>query len=159
MVGSPVDGSVGKLSEQTTWNLITWVYSVCVVFHLISSCHHSRCRPASSSRCLALGRNSRCLTKSFPLWSWMSLTSSLKVWLGIQTHRDWSNLTQWIQHTVYFSGPQQCMVCGTLAQIECIDCFKDPLFSPTGFKVFCRNCSEQVCPIVSTPESFCLSLA
>uniref|UniRef100_A0A669BXW0 Ubiquitin carboxyl-terminal hydrolase CYLD n=1 Tax=Oreochromis niloticus TaxID=8128 RepID=A0A669BXW0_ORENI len=41
-------------------------------------------------------------------------------------------------------GPQQCMVCGTLAQIECIDCFKDPLFSPTGFKVFCRNCSEQV---------------
>uniref|UniRef100_A0A3Q2WCT1 Ubiquitin carboxyl-terminal hydrolase CYLD n=1 Tax=Haplochromis burtoni TaxID=8153 RepID=A0A3Q2WCT1_HAPBU len=41
-------------------------------------------------------------------------------------------------------GPQQCMLCGTLAQVECVDCFKDPLFSPTGFKVFCEKCSEQV---------------
>lgn len=41
-------------------------------------------------------------------------------------------------------GPQQCMLCGTLARVECVDCFKDPLFSPTGFKVFCKKCSEQV---------------
>lgn len=41
-------------------------------------------------------------------------------------------------------GPQQCILCGTLARVECIDCFKDPVFSPTGFKVFCRRCSEQV---------------
>ncbi|XP_026002807.1 ubiquitin carboxyl-terminal hydrolase CYLD [Astatotilapia calliptera] len=41
-------------------------------------------------------------------------------------------------------GPQQCMLCGTLAQVECVDCFKDPLFSPTGFKVFCEKCSKQV---------------
>ncbi|XP_063357182.1 ubiquitin carboxyl-terminal hydrolase CYLD [Pelmatolapia mariae] len=41
-------------------------------------------------------------------------------------------------------GPQQCMLCGTLARVECVDCFKDPLFSLTGFKVFCKKCSEQV---------------
>eukprot|EP00066_Takifugu_rubripes_P029416 XP_011618682.1 PREDICTED: ubiquitin carboxyl-terminal hydrolase CYLD-like isoform X1 [Takifugu rubripes] len=31
-------------------------------------------------------------------------------------------------------GPQQCMLFGNLAQEECSDCFKDPLFSRTGFK-------------------------
>nr|XP_046246822.1 ubiquitin carboxyl-terminal hydrolase CYLD [Scatophagus argus] len=41
-------------------------------------------------------------------------------------------------------GPQQCMVCGNLAQEECSDCFKGPLFSQTGFKIFCRTCSDQV---------------
>uniref|UniRef100_A0A3Q4MCR2 ubiquitinyl hydrolase 1 n=1 Tax=Neolamprologus brichardi TaxID=32507 RepID=A0A3Q4MCR2_NEOBR len=46
--------------------------------------------------------------------------------------------------TDLLSEPQQCMLCGTLARVECVDCFKDPLFSPTGFKVFCKKCSEQV---------------
>ncbi|XP_035509445.1 ubiquitin carboxyl-terminal hydrolase CYLD [Morone saxatilis] len=41
-------------------------------------------------------------------------------------------------------GPQQCMLCGNLAQEECTDCFKDPLFSQTGFKIFCNTCSSQV---------------
>lgn len=41
-------------------------------------------------------------------------------------------------------GPQQCMLCGNLAQMECTDCFTDPLFSQTGFKIFCRTCSTQV---------------
>ncbi|KAF1385307.1 hypothetical protein PFLUV_G00106380 [Perca fluviatilis] len=41
-------------------------------------------------------------------------------------------------------GPQQCMLCGNLAQIECPDCFTDPLFSRTGFKIFCKTCSSQV---------------
>ncbi|KAK9519743.1 hypothetical protein VZT92_022452 [Zoarces viviparus] len=41
-------------------------------------------------------------------------------------------------------GPQQCMLCGDLAQTECTDCFKDPIFSQTGFKIFCRTCSSQV---------------
>ncbi|XP_044055834.1 ubiquitin carboxyl-terminal hydrolase CYLD isoform X2 [Siniperca chuatsi] len=41
-------------------------------------------------------------------------------------------------------GPQQCMLCGNLAQEECINCFKDPLFSQTGFKIFCKTCSSQV---------------
>uniref|UniRef100_H2RK57 Ubiquitin carboxyl-terminal hydrolase CYLD n=1 Tax=Takifugu rubripes TaxID=31033 RepID=H2RK57_TAKRU len=41
-------------------------------------------------------------------------------------------------------GPQQCMLCGNLAQEECSDCFKDPLFSRTGFKMFCETCSAQV---------------
>ncbi|TNN63930.1 Ubiquitin carboxyl-terminal hydrolase CYLD [Liparis tanakae] len=41
-------------------------------------------------------------------------------------------------------GPQQCMLCGGLAQVECTDCFSDPLFGQTGFKVFCRTCSSQV---------------
>lgn len=45
------------------------------------------------------------------------------------------------------SGPQQCMLCGNLAHEECTDCFKDSLFSPTGFKIFCKTCSAQV-PIV-----------
>ncbi|XP_038570967.1 ubiquitin carboxyl-terminal hydrolase CYLD isoform X1 [Micropterus salmoides] len=41
-------------------------------------------------------------------------------------------------------GPQQCMICGNLAQEECNDCFKDTLFSQTGFKIFCKKCSSQV---------------
>ncbi|KAM4548560.1 ubiquitin carboxyl-terminal hydrolase CYLD [Odontesthes bonariensis] len=41
-------------------------------------------------------------------------------------------------------GPQQCILCGHLAMEECTDCFKDPVFNPTGFKVFCRTCSAQV---------------
>ncbi|KAL7396546.1 hypothetical protein ABVT39_007562 [Epinephelus coioides] len=41
-------------------------------------------------------------------------------------------------------GPQQCMLCGNLAQLECTDCFTDPLFSQTGFKIFCGTCSSQV---------------
>ncbi|XP_061593261.1 ubiquitin carboxyl-terminal hydrolase CYLD-like [Cololabis saira] len=41
-------------------------------------------------------------------------------------------------------GPQQCMVCGKLAVEECADCFKDPVFSATGFKIFCSTCSAQV---------------
>ncbi|KAM7012277.1 ubiquitin carboxyl-terminal hydrolase CYLD [Tautogolabrus adspersus] len=41
-------------------------------------------------------------------------------------------------------GPQQCMLCGNLAQEECKDCFEDPVFSQTGFKIFCRKCSLQV---------------
>ncbi|XP_031138245.1 ubiquitin carboxyl-terminal hydrolase CYLD isoform X1 [Sander lucioperca] len=41
-------------------------------------------------------------------------------------------------------GPQQCMLCGNLAQMECPDCFTDPLFSRTGFKIFCKTCSSQV---------------
>lgn len=58
------------------------------------------------------------------------------------------------------SGPQQCMLCGNLAREECAVCFKDPLFSQTGFKVFCKTCSSQV-PFVSLcgQESFCLPLA
>ncbi|XP_064865251.1 ubiquitin carboxyl-terminal hydrolase CYLD isoform X1 [Oncorhynchus nerka] len=41
-------------------------------------------------------------------------------------------------------GPQQCVLCGQLAYEECVDCFRDPVFSRTGFKVFCRTCSSQV---------------
>ncbi|XP_071394811.1 ubiquitin carboxyl-terminal hydrolase CYLD [Centroberyx affinis] len=41
-------------------------------------------------------------------------------------------------------GPQQCMLCGQLAHEECMDCFKDPIFSQTGFKLFCKKCSSQV---------------
>ncbi|CAN9500721.1 unnamed protein product [Ophioblennius macclurei] len=41
-------------------------------------------------------------------------------------------------------GPQQCVLCGDLALEECTDCFKDPLFNSTGFKVFCRDCSTKV---------------
>ncbi|XP_060934365.1 ubiquitin carboxyl-terminal hydrolase CYLD isoform X2 [Limanda limanda] len=41
-------------------------------------------------------------------------------------------------------GSLQCMLCGTVAEVQCTDCFKDPVFSQTGFKVFCRTCSSQV---------------
>ncbi|XP_058494803.1 ubiquitin carboxyl-terminal hydrolase CYLD [Solea solea] len=41
-------------------------------------------------------------------------------------------------------GPQQCIICGNMAAEQCNDCFKDPVFSCTGFKVFCRMCSTQV---------------
>ncbi|XP_029003150.1 ubiquitin carboxyl-terminal hydrolase CYLD [Betta splendens] len=41
-------------------------------------------------------------------------------------------------------GPQQCILCGNLAEEECPDCFKDPVFSQTGFKVFCKTCSSKV---------------
>lgn len=42
------------------------------------------------------------------------------------------------------SGPQQCILCGNVAEEECTACFKDFVFSQTGFKVFCRTCSSQV---------------
>ncbi|XP_034438105.1 ubiquitin carboxyl-terminal hydrolase CYLD isoform X1 [Hippoglossus hippoglossus] len=45
---------------------------------------------------------------------------------------------------VCVSGSLQCMLCGTVAEVQCTDCFKDPVFSQTGFKVFCRTCSSQV---------------
>ncbi|XP_059922336.1 ubiquitin carboxyl-terminal hydrolase CYLD isoform X3 [Gadus macrocephalus] len=41
-------------------------------------------------------------------------------------------------------GPQYCILCGQIALIECTECFKDPVFSQTGFKVFCETCSAQV---------------
>ncbi|XP_040896761.1 ubiquitin carboxyl-terminal hydrolase CYLD [Toxotes jaculatrix] len=41
-------------------------------------------------------------------------------------------------------GPQQCVLCGGLAEKQCTDCFKDPVFSQTGFKVFCKTCLSQV---------------
>ncbi|CAB1323981.1 unnamed protein product [Coregonus sp. 'balchen'] len=41
-------------------------------------------------------------------------------------------------------GPQQCVLCGQLANEECVECFRDPVFSRTGFKVFCRTCSSQL---------------
>lgn len=41
-------------------------------------------------------------------------------------------------------GPLQCIICGNMAQEECLDCFKDSLFSQTGFKVLCEMCSSQV---------------
>ncbi|GAA6219596.1 ubiquitin carboxyl-terminal hydrolase CYLD-like [Lates japonicus] len=41
-------------------------------------------------------------------------------------------------------GPQQCILCGSLAEQQCSDCFKDPVFGQTGFKVFCKMCSAQV---------------
>ncbi|XP_028260370.1 ubiquitin carboxyl-terminal hydrolase CYLD [Parambassis ranga] len=41
-------------------------------------------------------------------------------------------------------GPQQCILCGDLAVEECSDCFKDHVFSSTGFKIFCKPCSKQV---------------
>uniref|UniRef100_A0A8C2WSU4 Ubiquitin carboxyl-terminal hydrolase CYLD n=1 Tax=Cyclopterus lumpus TaxID=8103 RepID=A0A8C2WSU4_CYCLU len=41
-------------------------------------------------------------------------------------------------------GPQQCMLCGDLAHVECTDCFKDPIFGQTGLKIFCRTCSSKV---------------
>lgn len=42
------------------------------------------------------------------------------------------------------NGLQQCVVCGQLAHVECNQCFIDSVFSSTGLKVFCNNCSAQV---------------
>ncbi|KAG1972751.1 ubiquitin carboxyl-terminal hydrolase CYLD isoform X3 [Pimephales promelas] len=41
-------------------------------------------------------------------------------------------------------GPQPCVLCGQLANEECAECFRDALFSDTGFKYFCLKCSTQV---------------
>uniref|UniRef100_A0A8C2KRL1 ubiquitinyl hydrolase 1 n=1 Tax=Cyprinus carpio TaxID=7962 RepID=A0A8C2KRL1_CYPCA len=41
-------------------------------------------------------------------------------------------------------GPQQCVLCGQLANQECAECFRDAAFSDTGFKYFCVKCSAQV---------------
>ncbi|XP_059416220.1 ubiquitin carboxyl-terminal hydrolase CYLD-like isoform X2 [Carassius carassius] len=41
-------------------------------------------------------------------------------------------------------GPQQCVLCGQLANEECAECFRDTVFSDTGFKYFCLKCSTQV---------------
>lgn len=40
--------------------------------------------------------------------------------------------------------PQQCVMCGQLASEECVECFRDQVFSRTGFKLFCSQCSAQV---------------
>ncbi|XP_053355388.1 ubiquitin carboxyl-terminal hydrolase CYLD [Clarias gariepinus] len=42
------------------------------------------------------------------------------------------------------NGLQQCVVCGQLAHVECSQCFTDSVFSHTGLKVFCNNCSSKV---------------
>lgn len=53
------------------------------------------------------------------------------------------------------SGPQECILCGKLAEEECTDCFKEPVFSSAGFKFFCKTCSAQVllpsggCPVAT----------
>ncbi|XP_023700497.2 ubiquitin carboxyl-terminal hydrolase CYLD isoform X1 [Paramormyrops kingsleyae] len=41
-------------------------------------------------------------------------------------------------------NPQECVLCGELAAVECADCFRDPVFGSTGFKQFCSTCSKQV---------------
>lgn len=41
-------------------------------------------------------------------------------------------------------GPQECILCGKLAEEECTDCFTEPVFSSAGFKFFCKTCSAQV---------------
>ncbi|XP_030647001.1 ubiquitin carboxyl-terminal hydrolase CYLD [Chanos chanos] len=47
--------------------------------------------------------------------------------------------------TALLSGaPQPCVLCGQLASMECVECFKDSLFGSSGFKHFCHTCSEQV---------------
>lgn len=64
---------------------------------LCSAC--CRCRRASSSRCPALARSSRCLRRSFPLWSSTSQTFCLKVgfrsWKGNGRAEAWSDLGVW----------------------------------------------------------------
>ncbi|XP_026879902.2 ubiquitin carboxyl-terminal hydrolase CYLD isoform X2 [Electrophorus electricus] len=41
-------------------------------------------------------------------------------------------------------GPQQCVICGELAYLECSECLGESVFSNTGFKHFCEKCSTQV---------------
>ncbi|XP_048866379.1 ubiquitin carboxyl-terminal hydrolase CYLD [Brienomyrus brachyistius] len=41
-------------------------------------------------------------------------------------------------------NPQECVLCGELAAVECADCFRDPVFGSTGFKQFCSTCTKQV---------------
>ncbi|XP_076871017.1 ubiquitin carboxyl-terminal hydrolase CYLD isoform X2 [Brachyhypopomus gauderio] len=41
-------------------------------------------------------------------------------------------------------GPQQCLICGELAYVECSGCLGESVFSSTGFKHFCEKCSTQV---------------
>ncbi|MBN3314593.1 CYLD hydrolase, partial [Atractosteus spatula] len=41
-------------------------------------------------------------------------------------------------------SPQECVLCGELAIVECAECFRDATFSNTGFKQFCYTCSKQV---------------
>lgn len=104
-----------------------------------------RRRPASFFRCLALARNSKCLTKSFHPWSWISLVSSLKV--SAERRVESSGNSVAANRPWHLSGPQQCILCGKLAQEECLDCFEEPVFSQTGCKVFCDLCSVQVCTV------------
>lgn len=48
------------------------------------------------------------------------------------------------------AGLQQCILCGRLAEEECADCFKEPVFSSAGFKFFCKTCSAQVLLLVAS---------
>ncbi|XP_018596312.2 ubiquitin carboxyl-terminal hydrolase CYLD [Scleropages formosus] len=41
-------------------------------------------------------------------------------------------------------NPQECILCGQLAELECNNCFVDDTFGNTGFKQLCGKCSLQV---------------
>lgn len=68
---SPVDVSNAKFPPPV---------SEIILFYCLLIC---RCHLVSSSKCPVSGRNSRCLKRSFHLWSWTSLTSSLRVELDM----------------------------------------------------------------------------
>lgn len=42
------------------------------------------------------------------------------------------------------AGPRECCVCGNVATLECLECFKDKVFAAKGLKQFCSSCSTQV---------------
>ncbi|XP_027764446.1 ubiquitin carboxyl-terminal hydrolase CYLD-like [Empidonax traillii] len=41
-------------------------------------------------------------------------------------------------------SPRECCLCGDVATLECLECFKDGVFAATGLKQFCSSCSRQV---------------
>ncbi|XP_067833104.1 ubiquitin carboxyl-terminal hydrolase CYLD-like [Heptranchias perlo] len=40
--------------------------------------------------------------------------------------------------------PRECRICGSLARLECRDCYGDPDLAPGRVKQFCSICSDQV---------------
>lgn len=95
--------TVFSADPLTSWDELIFAYSVCAVCDLlISLSYNCRYHPASSSRCLALGRNLRCLTRSFPLWSWTSQTSCLKVRTDTHTHGlTWFNTNEHSEYNMW----------------------------------------------------------
>ncbi|KAG2461315.1 CYLD hydrolase, partial [Polypterus senegalus] len=42
------------------------------------------------------------------------------------------------------NSPRECFLCGSVAEIECIQCLQDPKLMPGVIKQFCQRCEKQV---------------
>ncbi|KTG42659.1 hypothetical protein cypCar_00008979 [Cyprinus carpio] len=81
--------------------------------------------------------------KSFKMFPKIIPSTELDI-TGLLTDGNLSYTSIQILMTWGFHSPQQCVLCGQLANEECAECFRETVFGDTGFKYFCLKCSAQV---------------